>query len=448
MRAVDLIVKKREGDELTRDEINYFVRGYTEGEIPDYQAAAWLMAICCQGMSRREIADLTTAMAQSGDMLDLGSIPSPVVDKHSTGGVGDKVSLVVVPLVASLGLTVAKMSGRGLGFTGGTLDKLESINGFRADLTTEEFLAQVRQVGAVITGQTLSLAPADGKLYALRDVTGTVSCLPLIASSIMSKKLASGAQAIVLDVKVGKGAFMETVEEALRLAEMMVEIGYRAERQVTALISDMNQPLGWAVGNALELREAIDTLHEGGPRDFRQHCLVVAAELLQLVGVVNSLDAGLAQARGALSSGKAWEQFVKLVEAQGGDTEQINDPDRLPHAKLIQATPAPRNGYLAELNAREVGLAAMELGAGRTRKGESVDHAVGIVVHYKVGDYVEKDTPLFTIHANDQEKLEAAEKRLLKAHLFSAEPVEPFPLFYRRVSSSSILSRRSDISAP
>jgi pyrimidine-nucleoside phosphorylase len=448
MRAVDVIMKKRESNELTRDEIAYFVEGYTQGEIPDYQAAAWLMAVCCQGMSRREIADLTIAMAESGDMLDLGSISAHVVDKHSTGGVGDKVSLVVVPLVASLGLAVAKMSGRGLGFTGGTLDKLESIDGFRADLTTDEFLDQVHRVGAVISGQTISLAPADGKLYALRDVTGTVSCLPLIASSIMSKKLACCAPAIVLDVKVGKGAFMETEEDALRLAETMVEIGYDAGHQVTALISDMNQPLGWAVGNALELREAIATLHEGGPRDLRQHCLVVAAEMLQLAGTTDSIDGGIELARGALSSGKAWEQFVRLIEAQGGDTDQIKDPDRLPKATLIQATPAPRNGYLAEVNAREVGLAAMELGAGRARKGEAVDHAVGVIVHYKVGDYVERDTPLFTIHANDQEKLEAAEKRLLNAHVFSEEAVQPYPLFYRRVSSSSILSRRNDISVP
>jgi len=442
MRAVDIIVKKREGGELTRDEIAFFVQGYTRGEIPDYQVAAWLMAICCQGMSRQETSNLTLEMAHSGDVLDLSQVAPQAVDKHSTGGVGDKVSLVVVPLVAALGLPVAKMSGRGLHFSGGTLDKLESIDGFRADLTTEEFLDQVRQVGLVISGQSLTLAPADGKLYALRDVTGTVACLPLIASSIMSKKLASGAQAMVLDVKVGKGAFMKTEQEALRLAETMVEIGYDAGRQVTALISDMNQPLGWAVGNALELREAIGTLHEGGPGDFREHCLVVAAELLRLGGVVTSTDEGLEKAQMALASGAAWEKLVALVEAQGGDVRQIENPDLLPQARLVQATPAPRSGFLAEIDAQEVGLAAVDLGAGRTRKGEAIDHAVGVILHYKVGDAVENNTPLFTVHANDEQKLAAAEARLLAAHTFSDEPVEPYPLFYRRVSSTGIMGRR------
>jgi pyrimidine-nucleoside phosphorylase len=442
MRAVDIIVKKRHGGELTHQEIAFFIQGYTHGEIPDYQVAAWLMAICCRGMSRRETSNLTLEMAHSGDVLDLSQVAPRAVDKHSTGGVGDKVSLVVVPLVASLGLPVAKMSGRGLHFSGGTLDKLESIDGFRADLTTEEFLDQVRQVGLVISGQSLTLAPADGKLYALRDVTGTVACLPLIASSIMSKKLASGAQAMVLDVKVGKGAFMKTEQEALRLAETMVEIGYDAGRQVTALISDMNQPLGWAVGNALELREAIDTLHEGGPGDFREHCLVVAAELLRLGGVVTSTDAGLEKAQMALASGAAWEKLVALVEAQGGDVRQVENPDLLPQARLVQATPTPKSGYLAEIDAQEVGLAAVDLGAGRTRKGEAIDHAVGVILHYKVGDSVEKNTPLFTIHANDEQKLAAAEARLLAAHNFSDEPVEPYPLFYRRVSSTGIMGRR------
>jgi pyrimidine-nucleoside phosphorylase len=364
------------------------------------------------------------------------------VDKHSTGGVGDKVSLVVVPLVAALGLPVAKMSGRGLGFSGGTLDKLESIRGFRADLATHEFLDQVRQVGLVISGPSLDLAPADGKLYALRDVTATVPCLPLIASSIMSKKIAGGAHAILLDVKMGQGAFMQTEEEALHLAETMVAIGYDVGRQVTALISDMNQPLGWAVGNALELREAIDTLHEGGPGDFREHCLVVAAELSQLGGVAASTNQGLEQAQTALSSGAAWEKLVALVRAQGGDVSQIENPDHLPHARLVQATPAPRSGYLAELDARQVGLAAVALGAGRARKEEAIDHAVGVVVHYKVGEYVEAGTPLFTVHANDETRLAEAETRLLAAHTFSNEPVEPYPLFYRRVSSSAILGRR------
>jgi pyrimidine-nucleoside phosphorylase len=441
MRAVDIIAKKRDGGALTREEIAFFVQGYTRDEIPDYQAAAWLMAVYCRGMSRQETVDLTLEMAQSGDMLDLSGVAPRAVDKHSTGGVGDKVSLVVVPLVAALGLPVAKISGRGLGFSGGTLDKLESIDGFRSDLSTTAFMDQVREMGLVISGQSLDLAPADGKLYALRDVTGTVPCLPLIASSIMSKKIAGGAKAIVLDVKVGKGAFMASEAQALRLAEAMVEIGYDVGRQVTALISDMNQPLGWAVGNALEVREAIDTLHEGGPADFSQHCMVVAAELLRLGGVAASADEGVEKAQAALASGVAWEKFEALVRAQGGDVKQIEEPDRLPHARLVQATPAPQGGYLKELDAREVGLTAVELGAGRTRKGDPVDHAVGVIVHYKVGEYVEVGTPLFTVHANDEQKLDAASRRLLAAHAFSDDPVEPYPLFYRRVSSSAILRR-------
>ena len=442
MRAVDIIEKKRDGKELSRDEIAFFVQGYTRGEVPDYQAAAWLMAVYFQGMSRRETADLTLAMAHSGDLLDLSQIAPNAVDKHSSGGVGDKVSLVVVPLVAALGLPVAKMSGRGLGFSGGTLDKLESISGFRADLSTEEFLKQVQEIGLVISGQSLDMAPADGKFYALRDVTGTVPCLPLIASSIMSKKLAGGARAIVLDVKVGHGAFMKSQDDALRLAETMVQIGYDAGRRVTALISDMNQPLGWAVGNALELREAIDTLHEGGPADFREHCLVIASELLQLGGVATTPDEGLEKARQALASGAAWEKFLALVRAQGGDTDQIENPDLLPHAQLAQATPAPQSGYLADLNARQVGLAAVDLGAGRAKKGDPIDPSVGVVVHYKVGDLVEKGTPLFTVHANDENRLAASQARLLAAHTLSKEQVSPYPLFYRRVSSSEILGQR------
>lgn len=442
MRAVDIIVKKRDGGELTHEEIAFFVQGYTQGQIPDYQAAAWLMAICCRGMSHQETAHLTLEIAHSGDLLDLSTIAPQAVDKHSTGGVGDKVSLVVGPLMAALGLPVAKMSGRGLGFSGGTLDKLESIDGFRFDLTTQEFLDQVRQIGLVISGQSANLAPADGLLYALRDVTGTVACVPLIASSVMSKKIAGGAPSILLDVKTGKGAFIQTEEEAIRLAEMMVEIGYDTGRQVTALISDMNQPLGWAVGNSLELREAIDTLHEGGPLDFRQHCLVVASELLQLGGVATSTDEGLEKAQAALTSGAAWEKFVALVLAQGGDSSQVEEPDRLPRARLVQATPAPRSGYLAELDARQVGQAAVELGAGRARKGEAIDHAVGIIVHYKVGEYVQANTPLFTVHANDEEKLAVVEGRLLAAHTFSDEPVESPPLFYRRISSREILRER------
>ena len=442
MRATDIIAKKRDDHELTQEEISFFVQGYSRGEIPDYQAAAWLMAICCRGLNRRETRDLTLEMARSGELLNLSKTAPRAVDKHSTGGVGDKVSLVVAPVVASQNLPVAKMSGRGLGFSGGTLDKLESIDGFRTNLTTQEFKDQLLRIGLVISGSSSNLAPADGKFYALRDVTGTVPCVPLIASSIMSKKLTTGARSILLEVKTGKGAFMKTERDALRLAEVMVEIGYDAGSQVTALVSDMNQPLGWAVGNALELREAIDTLHEGGPSDFREHCLIVSAEMLLLGGVVTSTDEGLHAARSALATGAAWDKFVALVRAQEGNLNQVSNPDLLPHARIVEATPAPRSGFLTELNAREVGLAAVELGAGRLRKGDPIDHAVGVIVHYKVGDYVEKNTPLFTVHANDEEKLLLAGKRLLSAHAFADEPTKPYPLFYRRVSSSAILGRR------
>ena len=434
MRAVDIIAKKRDGGELTREELHFFIQGYTRGDIPDYQAAAWLMAVYLRGMSRRETVDLTLEMAHSGDILDLSDIAPVVVDKHSTGGVGDKTTLVVAPVVAAAGLPVGKMTGRGLGFSGGTLDKLESVRGYRSDLTTAEFLDQLRRIGIVLTGQSLDLAPADGKLYALRDVTATVSSLPLIASSVMSKKLASGAHALVLDVKVGRGAFMRTLEEARALAEMMVSIGKDAGRRVTALLSDMNQPLGWAVGNALELREAIDVLHEGGPPDFREHCLVVASEMLLLGGKVQSEEEGIALAAERIASGAAWQKFRQLIEAQGGDVSQVDDPEKLPQARYVEAVSAPRSGYLAAVDAREVGMTAVLLGAGREKKGDPVDHAVGIIVHYKVGDYVEAGTPLFTIHANDPQKLALARERLLAAHRWSDEPVEPLPLFYQKVT--------------
>ncbi len=434
MHAVDVIAKKRDGGELSREEIEFFVQGYTQGEIPDYQAAAWLMAVYVRGMSDQETLDLTLAMAHSGDTLDLDDIAPVTVDKHSTGGVGDKVSLIVAPLVAACGMPVAKMTGRGLGFTGGTADKLESIPGYRTDLTDAEFRAQIEKIGVVLTGQSADLAPADRKLYALRDVTGTVSSIPLIVSSIMSKKIAAGADAIVLDVKTGYGAFMKTQEEAEALAEAMVRLGSQAGQRVVALISDMNQPLGWAVGNALEVEEAISLLHEGGPADLREHCLVVAAEMLVLSGKTPDTSSALTLALETLNSGAAWQKFRELVEAQGGDVQTVEEPERLPKAGLIEPVPAPRSGYLAELNAVEVGTAVVELGGGREKKGDPIDHSVGVVVHYKVGDLVQKDTPLFTIHANDEEKLAAARDRVLAAHIFSDMPVQRPPIFYRRVA--------------
>ena len=427
MRAVEIIEKKRDGYELSPEEIRFFVEGFTRGEIPDYQAAAFLMAVYFRGMTPRETADLTLAMAYSGRVLDLHDIAPVVVDKHSTGGVGDKVSLVVVPLVAAAGLPVGKMSGRGLSFTGGTIDKLESIRGFRVQLTVEEFREQLRRVGAVLCGQSADLAPADGKFYALRDVTGTVPSIPLIAASIMSKKIAAGADAIVLDVKVGNGAFMKTLEDARALAQRMVDIGSALGRRVVAVISDMNQPLGEAVGNALEVKEAIATLRSDGPQDFREHCLTIAAYMLYLGGRAGSVAEGRRLAEETLSSGAAWEKFRALVAAQGGDVEQIEEPERLPRARLIREIPAPADGYIAEMRAYEVGMAAVALGAGRTKKGEPIDPAVGILVHRKVGDPVRRGEPLFTVHANAEERLAEAEAWLSRAVRIREAPVPPLP---------------------
>ncbi len=430
MRAVDIIIKKREKQELTQKEINFFIRGFTSGEIPDYQASAWAMAVLFNGMTLRETADLTMAIAHSGQVLDLSEVVPFAVDKHSTGGVGDKTSLVVLPIVAACGLSVGKMSGRGLGFTGGTLDKLESIPGYRVDLSIDEFKRHLKEIGLVLTGQSLDLAPADGKLYALRDVTGTVPSIPLIASSIMSKKIAAGAQAILLDVKTGSGAFMSTLAEARALASTMESIGVLTGRKVQTLLSDMNQPLGYAVGNALEVKEAIDTLHGNGPADFHEHCLVVAANMLLLGNKASDLDATRWMAERALSKGKAFQKFCQLIVAQGGDVSYAEEPDMLPKAKMVSVVDAPRSGWLAQVSARSVGESALALGAGRARKGEPVDHAVGVVIHHKVGDHLERGQPLFTIHAKDKASLDEAVKQVLAAHVWSENPVKPLPLFY------------------
>ena len=433
MRATDIIEKKRDGGELTAEEIRWFVEGYTRDEIPDYQAAAWLMAIFIRGMSQRETYDLTLAMADSGDRLDLSPVIGYAVDKHSTGGVGDKVSLVVLPLVAAAGIPVAKMSGRGLGFSGGTIDKLESIAGYRVQRSEEEFMQQVRDHGIVLCSQTKSLAPADGKLYALRDVTGTVPSLPLIASSIMSKKLAAGANAIVLDVKVGRGAFMKNVDEARELARIMVEIGKSAGRQMVALLSDMNQPLGRAVGNALEVREAIETLRGGGPADLREHCLVVGGHMVRLGRrdtSAGALDAAMAELVDLLDNGGGFAKFRELVSAQGGDVTMVDDPDRLPRARLIEDMPAASEGFVVEVDALAVARASLELGAGRARKSDPIDPAVGVIVHRKVGDCVAAGDVLFTIHANDEARLERARQALQGAVRFSEQPPQPLPAFY------------------
>jgi pyrimidine-nucleoside phosphorylase len=433
MRAIDIIARKRDGMALSAEEIDFFVQGFTQGAIPDYQVSAWLMTIFLRGMDRQETIDLTMSMARSGKQLDLQDIAPFVVDKHSTGGVGDKTTLVVAPLVAAAGVCVGKMSGRGLGFTGGTLDKLESIPGFRADLSEEEFRAQLASAGIVVSGQSGDLAPADGKLYALRDVTATVGSLPLIASSIMSKKIAAGANGIVLDVKVGYGAFMQTEEEAQALASLMVEIGKRVARRVRAVISDMSQPLGWAVGNALELKEALDTLHGHGPADFRKHCLTVAGQMLRLTGHAQDETDAKTQLLELLDSQQALAKFREWIAAQHGDLRSVDDPELLPAARFQREIPAPRSGFVAGLNAREVGLTSMLLGGGRAKKGDAVDHAVGIVLQAKIGDRVVEGQPLLTIHANDEAKLAGARQRLLSAYEWSDDEVIPPPLLHQTV---------------
>lgn len=430
MRAVDIIIKKRDKEELSTEEINFFIEGFVSGEITDYQASAWAMAVVLNGMNLRETTDLTLAMAKSGTMLDLSDVVDIAVDKHSSGGVGDKTTLVVLPVVAACGLPVGKMSGRGLGFSGGTIDKLESIPGYRVMLTTEEFKRQLKAIGIVLIGQSVDLAPADGKLYALRDVTGTVQSIPLIASSIMSKKIAAGANAVVLDVKVGLGAFMQSLDEARLLADTMTRIGEMAGRKVKTLISDMNQPLGFAVGNALEVREAIDVLHGGGPADFREHCLVACEHILLMGNRAETLEMGRSKIEGAIRDGSAWEKFRQMVIAQGGNVEVVDKPDQLPQAKYVEVVKSPRDGYLSQIHARLIGEASVLLGAGRSKKTDPVDHAVGIVVHHKVGDLVEQDSPLFTLYANDQTRLGEAQALALSAYQWQDRPVAPLPLFY------------------
>jgi pyrimidine-nucleoside phosphorylase len=430
MRAVDIIVKKREKGELTKEEINFFVQGFVRDQIPDYQVAAWAMAVVLNGMTPQETTELTLAMVLSGRILDLSGVVDIAVDKHSSGGVGDKTSLVVLPVVAAAGLPVGKMSGRGLGFSGGTLDKMESIPGYRVDLTTDQFKKQLKESGIVLTGQSVDLAPADGKLYALRDVTGTVPSIPLIASSIMSKKIAAGAQAIVLDVKVGRGAFMETLEMARELAGLMEKIGELAGRKTVCLLSDMNQPLGNAVGNALEVAEAIETLHGRGPADFREHCLHVSAHMLCIGNRAADLAEGRLLAEKAIGDGSAFGKFRVLVEAQGGDASYVDHPDKLPRARLIEPVPSPRSGWLTHIDARAIGEAAVALGAGRASKADAVDHSVGIVIHHKVGASIELGAPLFTLHANDERKHAEARQRALAAHIIGERQIPPLPLFY------------------
>lgn len=400
MRMVDIIEKKRNGEELSTEEIQFIVQGYTAGEIPDYQVSALMMAIYFQDMNERERADLTMAMVQSGDQIDLSKIEGIKVDKHSTGGVGDTTTLSLAAMVAACGVPVAKMSGRGLGHTGGTIDKLESISGFHVELSTEQFVKQVNEIKMAVIGQSGNLTPADKKLYALRDVTGTVPSIPLIASSIMSKKIAAGADSIVLDVKTGDGAFMKTLEDAEELAHAMVKIGNNVGRKTMAIISDMSQPLGFAIGNALEVKEAIDTLRGEGPEDLQELCYTLGSQMIVLGGKASSIDEARAMLKEAVSSGAALNIFKQFIAAQGGDDSVVDDPTRLPQAKYKIEVAAKESGYISKIEADDIGICAMLLGAGRATKESEIDLSVGLVLHKKVGDTVEIGDQLMTIHTN------------------------------------------------
>ncbi|MBE5883180.1 MAG: pyrimidine-nucleoside phosphorylase [Lachnospiraceae bacterium] len=427
MRMYDIIMKKRNGGELTTEEINFFIDGYTKGEIPDYQVSALMMAIYFRKMTEAETSALTMAMAHSGDMLDLSEIAGCKVDKHSTGGVGDKTSLALTPMVAACGIPVAKMSGRGLGHTGGTIDKLESFQGFHTSLSREQFIQNVNAIGIAIMGQTADLAPADKKLYALRDVTATVDNMSLIASSIMSKKLAAGADAIVLDVKTGSGAFMKAKEDAFALAREMVQIGKNAGRKTIAVVSDMDQPLGNAVGNALEVKEAIDTLKGNGPADFVELCLTLGAQMLLAGGKAEDENTARAMLQETITNGSALEKFASFVTAQGGDSEAVYDTSLLPKASIIEPIPSACEGYIQSIACDEIGICSLILGGGRETKESAIDLSVGLVLCKKVGDYVKVGEPLAHIHANDRRKLEAAKDRFYAAYTISEKKPEEIP---------------------
>ncbi|WP_275339912.1 pyrimidine-nucleoside phosphorylase [Enterococcus faecium] len=403
MRMVDLIEKKRDGNELSKEEIEYIVTNYTNGKIPDYQVSALLMAIFYQDMTNEEITNLTLAIANSGDVIDLSSLEGIKVDKHSTGGVGDTTTLILAPLVASVGVTVAKMSGRGLGYTGGTLDKLEAIPGFQIELSDEEFVRIVNESKVAVIGQSGNLAPADKKLYALRDVTATVDSLPLIASSIMSKKIAAGADAIVLDVTTGDGAFMKNIEDARRLAKTMTSIGKLANRETVAVISDMSEPLGEAIGNSLEVVEAIETLQGNGPEDLVEMCYALGSQMVVLAGKAKTTDGARTLLQEALESGKALAKFKEMIQNQGGDPAIVEHPERILTARYTMELPAKQSGVVSKIVANELGIAAMMLGAGRKTKEEDIDHAVGLKLHKKIGDTVTKGESLLTIYSNDEE---------------------------------------------
>lgn len=428
MRMYDLILKKKQGKELNTEEINWMIKEFTEGRIPDYQMSAMTMAICFQGMDKRETFDLTMAMRDSGDVLDLSRIDGIKVDKHSTGGVGDKVSLVLTPIVASLGVPVAKMSGRGLGHTGGTIDKLESFSGFSTEISEEKFIDSVNTIGIAIAGQTANLAPADKKLYALRDVTATVDQMSLIASSIMSKKLASGADAIVLDVKTGNGAFMQKEEDAIALAKAMVDIGNRAGKQTVAVITDMDEPLGNAVGNALEIKEVIDALHGDGPEDLMEVVYVLGTQMLLLAKRAEDEEIARNLITESIQERKALKKFAEFIENQGGNREEILHPDMLPKARYVIPVLAEEEGCIEQILAQDIGIACMTLGGGRENKESTIDHGVGIILTKKISDTVKKGETLALIHANSKEKAVLTSNLVKNAYQIAKEPAKKAPM--------------------
>ncbi|MFW5988509.1 MAG: pyrimidine-nucleoside phosphorylase [bacterium] len=430
MRAYDIILKKREGKDLSKEEINFLIEGYTSDDIPDYQLSAWAMAVFFKGMTSAETAHLTTAMAESGDIIDLSAIKGFKVDKHSTGGVGDTTTLVLAPLVAAAGLPVAKMSGRGLGHTGGTIDKLESIKGFDVKLSREEFIEAVNKYGVAVVGQTGNLTPADKKLYSLRDVTATVDSIPLIASSIMSKKIAGGADGIVLDVKVGSGAFMKDYKEAEKLAKSMVEIGNKVGKVTRAVITDMDQPLGKAIGNSLEVKEAIETLKNNGPQDLKELCLTLGSNMLLNAKKVDDFEEGYNLLKDILISGKALEKFKEFIKAQNGDTEVVENYKLLPQADNIIEVKSQKSGFINKIDALEIGLTAMEVGAGRETKEDEINKAVGVVLNKKRGEKVEKGEILAYLHLDDLRKEKESKNRLLDAFEISEKKGEEKDLIY------------------
>ncbi|MFD2611950.1 pyrimidine-nucleoside phosphorylase [Paenibacillus gansuensis] len=438
MRTVDIIQKKRDGLELTTEEIRFLIEGYTDGSIPDYQMSAWAMAVFFKGMNARETADLTMAMASSGDQIDLSSIPGVKVDKHSTGGVGDTTTLVLAPLVAAAGVPVAKMSGRGLGHTGGTIDKLEAIPGFSVELTEEQFTRQVTEQGVAVIGQSGNLTPADKKLYGLRDVTATVNSIPLIASSIMSKKIAAGADAIVLDVKTGSGAFMKTLDDSIKLAQAMVAIGSEVGRECVAIISDMDQPLGAAVGNALEVQLAVETLQGNGPKDLEEVCLTLGSHMLVLAGKAATAEEAVSKLQELIRSGAGFRKFKEFVAAQGGDSSVLDDPTRILNVKEVVPVVAEQDGYVASITAEEIGVAAMMLGAGRETKESQIDLSVGLRLRKKSGDAVKKGETLADMYVNNTGSVEAVKRKVLDAYRIVSNPVEPDPLIYAVITKTGV----------